>query len=160
MTTSESNRPEPHPTRRRFTTGLVATASAVLAPAVIVRAAERIVVAQPGGPYETAFQKAFAEPFTKASGIEVALVARPVFPSAQVQTQVETKSYQWDVVSLSAFDVEILARKNLLENLNLSSKDLEGIMPSAIRPQWLGVDVYATVLGYRSDRIKGDAPRN
>ena len=27
-------------------------------------AAERIVVAQPGGPYEVAFTKAFAEPFT------------------------------------------------------------------------------------------------
>ena len=163
MTTSESNRSARHPTRRRFTAGMAATAGAVLASPVIVRsvrAAERIVVAQPGGPYETAFQKAFAEPFTKASGIEVALVARPFFPSAQVQTQVETKSYQWDVVSLSAFDVEILARKNLLENLNLPSKELEGIMPSAIRPQWLGVDVYATVLGYRTDRIKGDAPRN
>src|SRR6185312_13737301 len=73
-------------------------AGAVAAPAVLsypVRAAERIVVAQPGGPYETAFTKAFAEPFTKATGIEVAMVARPFFPSAQVQAQVEAKSYQW-----------------------------------------------------------------
>lgn len=163
MTTSESNRPGLNRARRSFNKRLAAVAGAAVAPAIIVRgarAAERIVVAQPGGPYETAFAKAFAEPFTKASGIEVALVARPFFPTAQVQTQVETKSYQWDVVSLSSFDVEILARKNLLENLNLPSKDLEGVMPNAIRPQWLGVDVYATVMGYRTDRIKGEGPRN
>jgi hypothetical protein len=35
-------------------------------------------------PNEVAFTKAFAEPFTKATGIEVAMVARPLFSSAQV----------------------------------------------------------------------------
>jgi len=61
---------------------------------------------------------------------------------------------------LSAFDVEILARKNMLETLNIPTKELDGIIPNAIRPQWLGVDTYATVIGYRTDRIRGQAPRN
>jgi putative spermidine/putrescine transport system substrate-binding protein len=147
--------------RRAFGKLMLSAAGAVAAPAVLnypVRAAERIVVAQPGGPYEVAFTKAFAEPFTKATGIEVAMVARPFFPSAQVQAQVEAKSYQWDVVSLSAFDVEILARKNLLEDLNLPAKELDGIIPNAVRPQWLGVDIYATVSAYRTDKLKGKDP--
>jgi putative spermidine/putrescine transport system substrate-binding protein len=147
--------------RRQFGKLVLGTAGTLAAPAILtypVRAAERIVVAQPGGPYEVAFTKAFAEPFTKATGIEVAMVARPFFPSAQVQAQVEAKSYQWDVVSLSAFDVEILARKNLLEDLDLPAKDLDGIIPSAIRPQWLGVDIYATVMAYRTDKLGGKQP--
>jgi len=149
--------------RREFGKLVLATAGAVAAPGILrtpARAAERIVVAQPGGPYEVAFTKAFAEPFTKATGVEVAMVARPFFPSAQVQAQVEAKSYQWDVVSLSAFDVEILARKNLLEELNLPTKELEGIIPNAIKPQWLGVDIYATVSAYRTDKLKGREPNS
>src|SRR5262249_15994562 len=114
--------------RRVFGKLVLATAGGTLAaPAVLshrARAAERIIVAQPGGPYEVGLTKAFAEPFTKKTGIEVAMVARPFFPSAQVQAQVEAKTYQWDVVSLSAFDVEILARKNLLEELNLPANEL------------------------------------
>jgi putative spermidine/putrescine transport system substrate-binding protein len=152
-----------HYDRRRFGKLTLGAVGAVAAPAILsypVRAAERIVVAQPGGPYEVAFSKAFAEPFSKATGIEVAMVARPFFPSAQVQAQVEAKSYQWDVVSLSAFDVEILARKNLLETLDIAAKDLEGIIPNAIRPQWLGVDIYATVSAYRTDRLTDKKPND
>src|SRR5215510_8468778 len=152
-----------HYDRRQFGKLALGAAGAVAAPAILTypaRAAERIVVAQPGGPYEVAFTKAFAEPFTKATGIEVAMVARPFFPSAQVQAQVEAKSYQWDVVSLSAFDVEILARKNLLETLDIPAKDLDGIIPNAIRPQWLGVDIYATVSAYRTDKLKGREPNS
>ena len=146
--------------RRGFGLG---AAAALAAPAVLsarARGAQRIVVAQPGGPYETAFGKAFAEPFTKATGIEVALVARPFYPSAQVQAQVEARSYQWDVVSLSSFDVEILARRNLLEELNLPAQDRVGIIPNAIRPTWLGTDIYATVSAYRTDKVKGSQPEN
>lgn len=160
---SDSRKQKRHVDRRRFGKLAIGTLGAASMPAILsypVQAAERIVVAQPGGPYETAFTKAFAEPFTKATGIEVAMVARPFFPSAQVQAQVEAKSYQWDVVSLSAFDVEILARRNLLENLDLSSKILDGIIPNAIRPQWLGVDIYATVSAYRTDKVKGKLPES
>ncbi|MBV9858989.1 MAG: ABC transporter substrate-binding protein [Alphaproteobacteria bacterium] len=158
-----SDKPRKRPAVDRRELGRLAfgAAASLAAPVVLSRpvlAAERIVVAQPGGPYEAAFTKAFAEPFTKATGVEVALVARPFFPSAQVEAQVEAKNYQWDVVSLSAFDVEILARKNLLEELNLPAKDLEGIILNAIRPTWLGVDIYATVSAYRTDKITGKAP--
>jgi putative spermidine/putrescine transport system substrate-binding protein len=154
-------RPPQQPGRRQFAKAALGAASMVAAPGLGLGklwAAERLVVAQPGGPYETAFGKAFAEPFTKETGIEVVLVPRPFFPSGLVQSQVETKSYQWDVVSLSAFDVEILTRRKMLENLDLPAADLAGIMPSAIRREWLGVDVYATVLAYRQDRLKGGAP--
>jgi putative spermidine/putrescine transport system substrate-binding protein len=149
--------------RRRILGHMAGAGAALCAPAVLTRsarAAERLIVAQPGGPYETGFRAAFAEPFTKATGVEIALVTRPFFPSGQVQSQVETRSYQWDVVSLSAFDVEILTRKGMLEELDFSGVDLSRLMPQARRSNWLGVDVYATVLGYRTDKHKEHPPAN
>lgn len=151
----------PRPKRRQILKHMVGISAAMCAPAIFsrsTRAAERLVVAQPGGPYETGFRAAFAEPFTKATGVDVVLVARPFFPSGQVQSQVETHSYQWDVVSLSAFDVEILTHKGMLEELDLSGPDMDRIMPQARRSNWLGVDVYATVLGYRTDKHRERAP--
>lgn len=150
-------------TRRRFLKGAAAGAGVLAFPAIITRrgyAAETLVVAQPGGPYTEGFGVAFGEPFTKDTGIKVEMVARPFFPSAQVQQQVETKSYIWDVVSLSTFDVEILSGLGMLDPIEWSGPDMEQIMPAARRPVWMGTDSYATIMAYRNDVFSNNGPKN
>jgi len=148
--------------RRRLIKGTLAIGGALAAPSLIRSslAAERLVIGVPGGLYEKGWSLAFTEPFKQATGVEAVLVARPFYPSAQVQAQVEAKSYQWDVVSLSKADVDLLGRSGSLEALDLSGPDIDQIMPAAKRPDWLGIDVYGTVLAYRSDTFKTAAPQN
>lgn len=120
----------------------------------------QIVVSDPGGPYTTAYRKAFYDPFEKVTGIKVISVARESQPVAQFTAMVETRNYIWDVTTLTlSSDIPYLEEHGLLEPIGLKADDFPGVMPEAIRPDWLGVDVYSTVMAYRNDTYKeGEAP--
>ncbi|AOO82587.1 ABC transporter substrate-binding protein [Bosea vaviloviae] len=133
-----------------------AAAGAMLAPALIGRAdaATQITVADPGGPFGPAFRKAFYDPFEKATGNKVVNVAREAEPTAQFKAMVETKSYTWDVCTLTLSARDILASQNLLDPIGFSHADVPQLMPEAISDNFMGTDVYSTVLAYRTDRVK------
>lgn len=126
------------------------------------RAAERIVVADPGGPFKDAFGKAFYRPFEKASGHTVINIAREHQPTSQVKAIVETQNYSWDVVTITQAGQVMLGVDGLglLEELDWSGEHMDGIIPEARRPDWMGTDVYATVLAYRSDTFGDKGPRS
>ncbi|AET93003.1 extracellular solute-binding protein [Burkholderia sp. YI23] len=121
----------------------------------------QIVVSDPGGPYTTAYREAFYDPFEKATGIKVVSVARESQPVAQFAAMVQTKNYVWDVTTLTlSADIPYLEAKGLLEPIGLKASDFPDIMPEAITPNWLGVDVYSTVLAYRADKFKDNGPKS
>jgi putative spermidine/putrescine transport system substrate-binding protein len=124
------------------------------------RAAERLVVADPGGPFEEGYGVAFYEPYQKATGVEIVNLAREHQPTSQVRAIVETKNYSWDVVTITQGDQVLLSRLGMLEELDWSGEHMDEIMPEARRPDWMGVDVYATVLCYRSDTFQDKAPQS
>jgi putative spermidine/putrescine transport system substrate-binding protein len=120
---------------------------------------KQIVVSDPGGPYTTAYREAFYDPFEKATGIKVVSVARESQPVAQFAAMVQTKNYVWDVTTLTlSADIPYLESKGLLEPIGLKASDYPDVMPEAITPNWLGVDVYSTVLAYRTDKFKDGGP--
>lgn len=126
------------------------------APAVFTRsafAAEQLTVADPGGPYSPGYRKAFYDPFEQATGIKVINVARDAEPTAQFRAMVETQSYSWDVCTLTLSARDILEKRDLLEPINLPAADVPGLMPDALTELWLGVDVYSTIMAYRTDRF-------
>ncbi len=129
---------------------------ALAAPTIFTRpafAAEALTVADPGGPYSPGYRKAFYDPFEKATGIKVINVARDAEPTAQFRAMVETQSYSWDVCTLTLSARDILEKRDLLEPINLSAADVPGLMPDALTELWLGVDVYSTIMAYRTDRF-------
>ena len=74
---------------------------------------------------------------------------------------VQTKNYVWDVTTLTlSADIPYLEAKGLLEPIGLKASDYPDVMPEAIAPNWLGVDVYSTVLAYRADKFKGNGPKS
>ena len=88
--------------RRSFVAGAGAlAATSALGGRAVAQAGERIVVADPGGPFGKAFAIAFHEPFKKETGIESVQIAREHEPTAQVAAIVKTKNYTWDVVTLT-----------------------------------------------------------
>lgn len=136
--------------------GLLAAGAATLAAPMLSRrawAAESLVVADPGGPFTEGYRKAFYEPFTAATGIEINGVARDAEPTAQFKSIVETKSYIWDVCTLTLSARLILEEEDLLEPLNLDPAKVADVMPEAVYPNMLGVDVYSTVLAYNTDTV-------
>jgi putative spermidine/putrescine transport system substrate-binding protein len=121
-------------------------------------AATQITVADPGGPFGPAFRKAFYDPFEKETGNKVVNVAREAEPTAQFKAMVDTKSYIWDVCTLTLSARDILAKQGLLEPIGFIIADTPDLMPEAISQHWLGTDVYSTVFAYRTDRVK-EAPK-
>ncbi|MBW9105153.1 ABC transporter substrate-binding protein [Paraburkholderia phenoliruptrix] len=149
-----------NPARRRVLHGAGALAVAGALPLAVRAQEKQIVVSDPGGPYTTAYREAFYDPFEKATGIKVVSVARESQPVAQFAAMVQTKNYVWDVTTLTlSADIPYLEAKGLLEPIGLKASDYPDIMPEAITPNWLGVDVYSTVLAYRADRFKDNGPK-
>ncbi|MEI5996460.1 ABC transporter substrate-binding protein [Paraburkholderia bengalensis] len=150
-----------NPTRRRILHGASALAVAGMMPLAARAQTRQIVVSDPGGPYTTAYREAFYDPFEKATGIKVVSVARESQPVAQFAAMVQTKNYVWDVTTLTlSADIPYLEAKGLLEPIGLKASDYPDIMPEAITPNWLGVDVYSTVLAYRADKFKDNGPKS
>ena len=120
----------------------------------------QLVVADPGGPYTAAYRKAFYDPFEKATGIRVVNVAREAQPVAQLTAMVKTRNFAWDVTTLTLQqDIPILEEGGLLEPLGLAASDFPNMLQGSITPSFLGVDVYATVLAYRTDKYGKNAPK-
>lgn len=147
----------PSLTRRTALGGLAGGAFAAFGPA---RAAETITVADPGGVYSTAWAEAFYRPFEQESGVVVRNITRDAEPTSQVKAIVETKSYIWDVVSLSLPSASLLAAQNLLEPLDWSAPDMAQLIPAAHLPAWSGSNVYGTVMAARTDHFGKNPPRN
>ncbi|SAL66860.1 extracellular solute-binding protein [Caballeronia terrestris] len=150
-----------NPARRRILQGAGALAVASAMPLAARAQDKQIVVSDPGGPYTTAYREAFYDPFEKATGINVVSVARESQPVAQFAAMVQTKNYIWDVTTLTlSADIPYLESKGLLEPIGLKASDYPDVMPEAITPNWLGVDVYSTVLAYRTDKFKDSGPKS
>ena len=159
----KSNKPSLiKPTRRNFMIASGTGALLASAPLSLRRAfaAERLVVADPGGPFEQAYGAAFYRPFEEATGNEIANVAREHQPTSQVRAIVETQSYTWDVVTVTQADQELLGPLDLLEPLDIEDEAFANIIPEAKSPYWMGVDVYSTVLCYRRDTFDGEGPQS
>lgn len=128
----------------------------LMAPALIGRAqaATQLIVADPGGPYGPAFRKAFYDPFESATGHKIVNVAREAEPTAQFRAMVETKSYTWDVCTLTLSARDILKAQGLLDPIGLTHADVPKLIPEAVSPDFLGTDVYSVISAYRTDKVK------
>ncbi len=147
--------------RRQLLTAGSGIACAAALPLSALAQAKQIVVSDPGGPYTVAYRKAFYDPFEKATGIRVVSVARESQPVAQFSAMVQAKNFIWDVTTLTlSADIPILEQRGLLEPMGLNASEFPGLMPDAITPNWLGVDVYSTVLAYRTDKLGQNAPKS
>lgn len=130
------------------------------APLAFAQGKQQIVVSDPGGPYTAAYRRAFYDPFEQATGIKVVNVAREAQPTAQIGAIVKSKNYIWDVTTLTlSADIPYLEANNLLEPIGITHADFPDLMPDAVTPHWLGVDVFATVMAYRIDKFGDNGPK-
>lgn len=140
----------------------LATGAALAMPTIFKASAaqKQIVVRDSGGPFTPAFEAAFYKPFREATGIEIVAVTSPQEPTAQIKSMVDTKTYTWNIASLSFSGVDsLMAQGDYLEPHGLEKADFISEIPTDYMHRYaVSSDVYATALGFRKDRMKGAMP--
>lgn len=137
---------------------LLTGAAALAAPAIAYGQAQRFVIRDPGGAWGDAARAAFYQPFRAETGIEVVAVTSAADPISQVKSIVDTKSYIWDATNVTVSVHDVLGGQGYLEEIQWSGPEMANLIPKARGKWFMGVDVFAVVYGYRTDRMRGKTP--
>src|ERR1700754_3798923 len=122
MTERKSNIILPPMTRRQFgISAIAATAAGVLMPRVAL-AADQLVVANWGGDAVTAFEQAFADPWSKLNAGKLVVDGSGPGEGA-IKTQVESGAVRWDVCDGEMYSSYRLGKDSLLEKLDYNVID-------------------------------------
>lgn len=114
----------------------------------------QITVVNFGGANGIAQQKAYFEPYEKATGNKIVGVAYNG-EQAKIKAMVETKNVTWDVVEVESPDVARGCDEGLFEKLDYSKIGKKSdFTPAAVHECGVGTFVWSTVMAYNADKIK------
>ncbi len=116
-----------------------------------------------GDAYGRAQTLALFHPYTDTSGVNVA-VRNYGGGLKEIAQQVESRSYEWDVVDLELEDAAAGCREGLLERLDGlqlppgidGSAARRDFVPGALGPCWVGSMVYSQVIAFDPGRFAED----
>lgn len=124
----------------------------------ILKGSGEVRIASWGGSYQAAQQKAWFEPFEKATGIKVR--AFPDADPAKVRAMIDTGNLEWDVISTSRRAMMRLnSRGSYFESIDYSLID-DGVAKEYRFDYGIEMMSWAQVMGYRSDAFKSAVPAN
>jgi putative spermidine/putrescine transport system substrate-binding protein len=132
--------------------GLLATASHV------AMAAESVNFVSWGGSTQDAQKQAWADPFSKASGITV--VQDGPTDYGKLKAMVESGNVQWDVVDVEADFALRAASEGLLEPLDFKVIDRDKIDPRFVSDHGVGSFFFSFVLGYNEGKLGANKPQD
>ena len=139
-------------------------ASAVLAAGILAIAATGAIAAENlsfvswGGSTQDAQKQAWAEPFSKATGINV--VQDGPTDYGKLKAMVESGNVQWDIVDVEADFALRAASEGLLEPLDFSVIQRDKIDPRFVSDHGVGSFYFSFVLGYNQGKLGGKAPQD
>ena len=140
--------------------GATGTIAGIAAPMVIssaVRAQNRtLYINTYGGDLEQGWKKAYCEPFTKRTGIEVKTVTPVNF--AKLRAQVQTKSFEWDITCMNITELTQAEVDGLTEKINLDI--VKDVPKSIIVGNGIGAYNLGTALVYRKDKFPNGGPQS
>lgn len=135
---------------------MLATAM-VVGTTIGVNAASDLVFTSWGGTTQDAQKASWAEPFTKASGINV-LQDGPT-DYGKLKAMVDSGNVAWDVVDVEMDFAIAAAKAGLLEPIDFKVVDKSKLDPRFTTDHAVGSFYYSFVLGYNKDVLK-TAPKN
>ena len=103
---------------------MLASSALIAGSATAVNAAE-VVIASYGGSFQDAQSAAFFEPYAEASGVTVTGTTGTGY--AKVKARVESGNVIWDVISADGAAYESEVKEGLLEPIDYSVVEAEGI---------------------------------
>jgi putative spermidine/putrescine transport system substrate-binding protein len=111
-----------------------------------------------GGSWTAAEEAAYFKPFTEKTGIQVKTVAPVSF--AKLKAQVQTRNYEWDVSVINAMELRQAELEGLLEPIDWTVVNRDGLWPTAVYSQGIGAVALATGLAYRKDKFPAGGPKS
>src|SRR6266481_5106460 len=136
--------------------GALLAAPAILRPA---RAQGRAVyVNSYGGVWESAWRKAFFEPFTAQTGIAIKTV--PGVSFAKLKAQVQTRNFEWDLVNLGDVEYGQAVLEGLLEKVDREAAKADQLPPHMVRDYGITSYSLGTNLVYRKDKFPNGGPQS
>lgn len=147
--------------RRRVLKSTLAGAAVLATPAYLRPAwaqGKRVIVVNFGGKMGDVKRKAFYDPFTRDTGIEVVTVSPPEV--AKLKLMVEQDAVEWDLVDLPPAWFGSAKRHGLLQQIDDTIVDRTEALPEAQDPFACGVSISAGGIGFPTDRLQGVQPKN
>ncbi len=122
-------------------------------------AGRQIVLACWGGAAVRAYDQSFGKPFTKDSGIGVAVDGAG--PSlGKIRAMVRSGKVTWDLCDSSIGASQVLGRDGMLEPIDYAIVDKGATMPGFAMPWCYGTSAFSYVLAYDRRATGGAAPRD
>ena len=118
--------------------------------------AQSMVFTSWGGTTQDAQKKAWAEPFTAASGIAVKQDGPTDY--GKLKAMVESGNVDWDVVDVEGVFALAAAKAGLLEPLDFSVIKKDDLDPRFVSDHFVGSFYYSFVLGYNKSAFGGKEP--
>jgi putative spermidine/putrescine transport system substrate-binding protein len=143
--------------RRAALRTIASGAAAVAGPLVFgpARAADQLVISDPGGVYTTAWTEAYYQPFFKETGVRIVPVVRRSNPAAEFKVQVETRNFNWDLSGGINSDVaDLLEAQKLLDSIDTTGSDMSQVPAEWKTPYYFADSAVTFLLAYRKDRFK------
>ncbi|MHA3735450.1 ABC transporter substrate-binding protein [Pseudomonas sp. Eth.TT006] len=121
-------------------------------------AAESVNFVSWGGSTQDAQKQAWADPFSKASGITV--VQDGPTDYGKLKAMVEGGNVQWDVVDVEADFALRAAAEGLLEPLDFKTIQRDRIDPRFVSDYGVGSFFFSFVLGYNEGKLGANKPQD
>jgi putative spermidine/putrescine transport system substrate-binding protein len=150
-------------TRRRLVTrrkALALGAGSIFAPYIWPAGAQTrtVYVNSYGGVWETSWKKAFFDPFTAQTGIQIKTV--PGVSFAKLKAQVQTRNYEWDVINIGDVEYGQAVLEGLLEKVDPEAAKIRELPPNMVREYGITSYSLGTNIVYRKDRFPNGGPQN
>ncbi len=120
--------------------------------------AETITAVSWGGSYQEAISKAYFQPASEATGIEIR--EDTLNGLADVRLQVQSGNPTWDLVELGSHECARAVDEGLLEELDFNAIDPDGIPAELITDHWVGSIFFSTVIAWNRDTVGEEGPQN
>ena len=111
-----------------------------------------------GGGWETSWKKAFFDPFTAQTKIQVKTV--PGVSFAKLKAQVQTRNFDWDVVNLGDVEYAQAVIEGLLEKVDRVAAKADELPPQIVREYGITSYSLGTNIVYRKDKFPNGGPQS
>jgi putative spermidine/putrescine transport system substrate-binding protein len=120
--------------------------------------ARTVYVNSYGGVWESSWKKAFFEPFTAETKIQVKAV--PGVSFAKLKAQVQSRNFEWDVINLGDVEYAQAVIEGLLEPVDKVAARAGRLPPQIVREYGITSYALGTNLVYRKDKFPNGGPQN
>ena len=119
--------------------------------------AEELVFSSWGGSYQEAIRKAWIEPFSKQTGVEVIEDTGP--ETAKIKAMIETDTVSWDVVTAGGSGLARGVKLGLFEEITDDMVDQSHVIAGARNPYGVPSEIFSTVFAFSTEAFPDGGPQ-